>query len=87
MRIAVLTVAIVLGTQSLAHATCGERGGPGYRAPDGHCVGWAEIGKVCGSPPATRCTAEEVRTGAEAAAKLGTEIQKLRPPSAPTGQP
>jgi hypothetical protein len=37
---------------------CGCRGGPGYRGPDGHCVGWAKLGKVCGNPPTTRCAYE-----------------------------
>lgn len=45
MRVVAVAVIVILGAQSFAHATCGERGGPGYRAPDGHCVGWAEIGK------------------------------------------
>lgn len=51
-----------------AFATCGERGGPGYRGPDGRCVGWATLKRVCGSPPTTNCTAEMVAEGAEAAA-------------------
>jgi hypothetical protein len=36
---------------------CGCKGGPGYRAPDGHCVGFNELDKVCGNPP-TRCVFE-----------------------------
>ena len=36
---------------------CGCKGGPGYRAPDGHCVGFRELDKVCGNPP-TRCVFE-----------------------------
>src|SRR5262245_6259977 len=39
-----------------ASAACGERGGPGYRGPNGKCVGWEAIGRVCGSPPTTHCT-------------------------------
>jgi hypothetical protein len=77
---------VFVGLCTAAHATCGTRGGPGYRAPDGHCVGWAEIGKVCGSPPSTRCTAENVATGSDSAADHGAKIQKLRSgSSAPTG--
>jgi hypothetical protein len=34
-----------------AIAACGDKGGPGYRAPSGRCVGWADIGKTCGNPP------------------------------------
>ncbi|MDF3812919.1 MULTISPECIES: hypothetical protein [Rhodopseudomonas] len=36
---------------------CGCKGGPGYRAPDGHCVGFRELNKVCGQPP-TACVFE-----------------------------
>ena len=50
---------------------CGCRGGPGYRAPNGRCVGWADIGRVCGSPPTTRCTPEGPSAGADEAAKHG----------------
>jgi hypothetical protein len=54
-----------------AVAACGDKGGPGYRAPSGRCVGWADIGKTCGNPPSTRCTAERAASGAETAADLG----------------
>jgi hypothetical protein len=54
-----------------AVAACGDRGGPGYRSPAGRCVGWADIGKTCGSPPSTRCTAENAASGAEPAAEHG----------------
>lgn len=46
-----------------ATADCGDRGGPGYRGPSGKCVGWAEFGRVCGTPPEKRCVAENVQTG------------------------
>jgi hypothetical protein len=36
---------------------CGCKGGPGYRSPDGHCVGFKELDKVCGNPP-SRCVFE-----------------------------
>ncbi|QDL97958.1 hypothetical protein FLL57_11830 [Rhodopseudomonas palustris] len=36
---------------------CGCKGGTGYRAPDGHCVGFRELDRVCGAPP-TRCVFE-----------------------------
>jgi hypothetical protein len=54
-----------------AAAACGDKGGPGYRSTSGRCVGWADIGKTCGNPPSTRCTAEKSASGAEAAADLG----------------
>ena len=37
---------------------CGCKGGPGYRGPDGRCVGFKALAKVCGNPPETRCTFE-----------------------------
>lgn len=36
---------------------CGCKGGPGYRGPKG-CVGWAQLNKVCGTPPTTYCRPE-----------------------------
>jgi hypothetical protein len=66
-----------------AAATCGERGGPGYRGPNGQCVGWANIGKVCGNPPTTHCTAEMAKPNAGPAAEHGAAIESLRATSAP----
>lgn len=37
---------------------CGCKGGPGYRGPDGQCVGFRNLAKVCGDPPDTRCVFE-----------------------------
>lgn len=37
---------------------CGCKGGPGWRAPDGKCVGHRNITKLCGSPPSKRCKKE-----------------------------
>jgi hypothetical protein len=42
---------ILLNAGSSAFALCGERGGPGFRAPHGHCVGWDDVDKTCGKPP------------------------------------
>jgi hypothetical protein len=46
MRGVVFIAAVFVGTTGMltdaAFATCGTRGGPGYRGPDGKCVGWAE---------------------------------------------
>ncbi|SEP13772.1 hypothetical protein SAMN05444123_108241 [Rhodopseudomonas pseudopalustris] len=36
---------------------CGCKGGPGYRGPEGTCVGFRELDRVCGKPP-TRCVFE-----------------------------
>lgn len=37
---------------------CGCKGGPGYRGPDGRCVGFKDLARTCGDPPTTRCTFE-----------------------------
>ncbi len=51
---------------------CGCAGGPGYRAPDGHCVSYRELSRVCGSPPSQRCRFENAPgTGAHAACAMG----------------
>ncbi len=56
--IVVMTIAIA-PVRALACDGCGCRGGPGYRGPDGHCVGWAKLNKVCGNPPdPARCAYE-----------------------------
>jgi hypothetical protein len=65
-----------------ATAECGERGGPGYRGPNGKCVGWAEMGRVCCSPPETRCKPEAVAPNAAEAAGHGAKIEDLRKPAA-----
>jgi hypothetical protein len=62
MRAAPLIVAAIvyaLGSQAAVGCSgCGCRGGPGYRGPNGHCVGWAKLNKICGNPPSTRCAFE-----------------------------
>ncbi|HYP56979.1 MAG TPA: hypothetical protein VEQ35_01685 [Beijerinckia sp.] len=57
---------------------CGCRGGPGYRAQDGHCTGWMTIGKLCGSPPGRGCRPEVPNAGAEKAAKYGVKALRAR---------
>ena len=37
---------------------CGCAGGPGYRAPNGSCVGFRNLARVCGTPPTQRCSFE-----------------------------
>jgi hypothetical protein len=79
MRLAPCAVALLVASAPVAWSACGDRGGPGYRAADGRCVGWADIGRSCGSPPTKRCTPENVASGADEAARLGTKIEALRP--------
>ncbi len=38
--------------------TCGCRGGPGYRMPNGKCASWRELDRVCGIPATKNCTRE-----------------------------
>jgi hypothetical protein len=64
-----------------AHAACnggcGSRGGTGYRGPNGKCVEWEQLGRICGDPPTTRCTPECTVPDADLAAKLGAQIHNL----------
>lgn len=60
MRPALFIFAVLgafFASSALACEGCGCRGGPGYRGPDGRCVGWARLNKICGNPP-TRCAYE-----------------------------
>jgi hypothetical protein len=61
---------------------CGCKGGPGYRAPSGYCVGFAELDKVCGNPP-TRCVFENAPgTGANReCAQASRRSKKARDPA------
>jgi hypothetical protein len=52
-----------------ALADCGDKGGPGYRAANGRCVGWSDIGKTCGNPPTTKCSPEKTSAAADVAAE------------------
>lgn len=70
LRASIAILLSFLAIQSAA-AACGDRGGPGYRSAAGRCVGWADIGKTCGSPPSTNCTAENTAGGADVAADHG----------------
>lgn len=74
-------IAIVLCFSAMPGQTladCGDRGGPGYRGPAGICVSWAELGRVCGTPPETKCRAENTAVGSQEAADHGAKIQGLR---------
>ncbi len=53
-----LTLSLIAAIPTLACSGCGCRGGPGYRGPDGRCVGFAALDRVCGVPPETRCKKE-----------------------------
>lgn len=80
--LALVVVAISMSTTFEAASGCGSRGGPGYRGANGRCVGWDQLGRICGTPPTTRCTSESVAVGApEHAAgqeKLRGELRKQR---------
>jgi len=78
LRYALVLTAVLLSLVP-AWGACGDRGGPGYRAANGRCVGWADIGKTCGNPPTLRCSAENADAGAHEAAEHGEKaIQAKR---------
>ena len=74
---------------------CGCKGGPGYRGPDNHCVGWDGIGK-CGSPPSKNCRAEiphatlipaDWPASAPRQAPVGEDCKPVQPAAAPSATP
>jgi hypothetical protein len=78
MRTAIIVLLAAFGIQLSAHAQCGSRGGPGYRDQADNCVGWASIGRICCYPPTLRCKPEQIRPGADEAAKAGVEVDRLK---------
>ena len=68
----------VLGCPELPPCrSCGCRGGPGYRGPDGRCVGFRELERICGSPPERRCVFENAPgTGANRECALAPREKK-----------
>lgn len=75
MRILILIALLAFDTRDV-HATCGDKGGPGYRSPNGKCVGWDQLGATCGSPPTTKCAAENTAAGAIEAAAMGKKVSE-----------
>lgn len=82
-----VSIIVWIATGTAALAACGDRSGPGYRAASGKCVGWAELGRVCGSPPTTNCTPENVAGGADQAASHRDKIEQLRQLQTPPVRP
>ena len=71
-------VLISTPTVIAACSGCGCRGGPGYRGPEGRCVGWKKLRRVCGDPPTARCTLELNRP--ELAHPVpGTDLRRVLP--------
>jgi hypothetical protein len=77
-RMSITAFVTLLATTPFAVAACGDRGGPGYRGPDGKCVSWEALGRVCGSPPSMRCTGEKIAPDADDAAGKGQGIQEQK---------
>jgi hypothetical protein len=77
----IVTLAAIFVLSSLstsAYATCGAKGGPGYRAlANGKCVGWTALARTCGDPPTLRCTPELAQPEAPEAAKKGSQIRSF----------
>jgi hypothetical protein len=74
MRVRIALVAALSFVPGIAFGACG---GPGYRGPDGRCVGWAALARVCGSPPSQKCTAERPQAKANEAAEHGSEMRRF----------
>ncbi|MFG1250101.1 hypothetical protein [Xanthobacter flavus] len=61
---------------------CGCKGGPGYRGPDGRCVGFADLSKICGEPPTQRCVFENAPGTGENRACATGKLPPVQPPAA-----
>ncbi len=67
---------------------CGCRGGPGYRGPDGRCVGYRQLRAVCGDPPTTRCRFENApNSGLNRDCVLGGKKRRRQSPPPPPQPP
>ena len=64
MRARVALIAALSLMPSVAFGACGS----GYRGPDGRCVPPATLARVCGNPPAQKCSADpaHIRPGGTA---------------------
>ena len=58
---------------SAGQVMCGDRGGPGYRDHNGHCLSWYQLAKgaCC---PLSACTPEHLHAGAEKITKLRCKL-------------
>lgn len=73
----VVAATLLFFVSTSAYATCGAKGGPGYRSANGKCVGWAALARTCGNPPTLRCSAELAQPEANEAAKKGSQIRNF----------
>ena len=72
IRIFAFTTILLVALPTIANATCGTRGGPGFRDPAaGKCLSWEQFSYRCG-PDGSRCQPE----------KPNPLIKELRQPDA-----
>lgn len=76
MGVRIVIVVALCSMPAVAFGACGDRGGPGYRGPNG-CVGWSALARVCGNPPTLRCTPEFAQADADQAAEHGEKIRRM----------
>jgi hypothetical protein len=57
-KILIFTGALIIALPSIANATCGTRGGPGFRGLDGKCKSWEQVERDCGID-GSRCQREK----------------------------
>jgi hypothetical protein len=86
MRLLLVIAFLVVSSETLLACTgCGCRGGPGYRGPDGRCVGGKQLNSTCGTPPTSRCTYEGKSDQAAGQGPNKANVLGAPPPSLPTG--
>jgi hypothetical protein len=57
MKLVLAATAALLLSSAVASATCGDKGGPGYRGTDGQCKSWPNRAAECGGD-LSRCVKE-----------------------------
>ena len=87
MRFLIIVVALLWATTLPSWATCGDRGGPAFRLPNGKCAAWKDLDRTCGSPPTTRCSFEGGGIGATSLAQGQKFIATMMPLATATAAP
>jgi hypothetical protein len=75
MRVRIALIAVLFLVPEIALGACP---GPGYRGPDGRCVGRAELARVCGNPPSQKCTADRAPAPANDATDMKRFMESYR---------
>ena len=77
IRIFAFTTILLVALPTIANATCGTRGGPGFRDPAaGKCLSWEQFSYRCGSD-GSRCQPEKPSPLIKELQQPGADPRKL----------